>query len=422
MRPGGPASIRVAALTLSRGRSTGQSPRPIAFPWRAPRAGASIVARVCLLAIIAVLPVFPPSPTSAADTEKLRAERPVYQVGDKWLRTDGEYQLVRIERDVYVFSAGAGKEFHLTKDLAVTRIVLDGRTELDIDSPPKLSWPLEVGKWGVGRAFWRSAPPRPLLTFTGTISVSWQVELAEDLATAAGTFRTLRINQKIETVSGSFGGGSGQQFGQVFLWYAPDVQRFVKAESNLKGLSWGLAGAARPPAPPVIASPPPAPPVVAAPPSAPPTPAPSAVPQPQAALPAPIPPAPRATPPPAPVPTPVAPLRRGDVEAPKITINSPASDARLAEEQILITGLVTDNVEVIRVQVLVNGVEATTLREIGVTGRGVPLGAIAALKPGPNVVEVIATDKAGNVAQLLRTVTRVIAAPSPAPASAVPRR
>jgi hypothetical protein len=118
----------------------------------------------------------------------------------------------------------------------------------------------------------------------------------------------------------------------------------------------------------------------------------------------------------------VAPLRRGDVEAPKITINSPASDARLAEEQILITGLVTDNVEVIRVQVLVNGVEATTLREIGVTGRGVPLGAIAALKPGPNVVEVIATDKAGNVAQLLRTVTRVIAAPSPAPASAVPRR
>jgi hypothetical protein len=430
MRPGGPASIRDAALTLSHGSSTGQPRRPIAFPGRAPRAHASRVTRRRLLAVLALVTalaaVTSPPAVAAADTEKLRAQRPVYQIGDTWLRTDGEYQLARIERDVYVFSAGAGKEFHLTKDLAVAKIVLDGRTELDIGSPPKFSWPLEVGKWGVGRAFWRSAPPRALVTFTGSINVSWQVEQAEDLATAAGTFRTLRINQKIETVSGSFGGGSGQQFGQVFLWYAPEVQRFVKAESNLKGLSWGLAGAVRPPAPPVIASPQPAPPVVAPPPSAPPAPAPPAATQPQVALPTPVAPAPPATPPPAPapVPTPVAPLRRGDGEAPKITINSPAPDARLAEEQILITGLVTDNVEVIRVQVLVNGVEATPLRDVGVTGRGVPLGAIAALKPGPNVIEVIATDKAGNVAQLLRTVTRVTAAPPPgqAPTSAVPRR
>jgi Bacterial Ig domain len=393
-----------------------------------PRADAPRVTRrrlLAVLALVAALAVATPSPAvAAADTQKLRAARPVYQVGDKWLRTDGEYQLVRIERDVYVFSAGAGKEFHLTKDLAVARIVLDGRTELDIEPPPKFSWPLEVGGGGVGPSSCRPAPPRPLVTFTGSINVSWQVELAEDLATAAGTFRTLRINQKIETVSGSFGGGSGQQFGQVFLWYAPDVQRFVKAESNLKGLSWGLAGAARPPAPPVIASPPPAPPVVVPPPSPPPTPAPPAATQPKVAMPAPVAPAPPATPPPAPVPTPVAPLRRGDVEAPKITINSPSPDARLAEEQILITGLVTDNVEVVRVQVLVNGVEATPLGEVGVTGRGVPLGAIAALKPGPNVIEVIATDKAGNVAQLLRTVTRVIAAPPPGqtPTSEAPRR
>jgi hypothetical protein len=384
----------------------------------------------------------PASPAVAASpAPKLRAERPVYRVGDTWLRTDGEYQLSRVERDVYVFSAGAGKEFHLTKDLAIARIVLDGRTELDIDSPPKFAWPLEVGKWGVGRAFWRSPPPRPLVTFTGSISVSWQVELAEDLATAAGTFRTLRINQKIETVSTSFGGGSGQQFGQIYLWYAPDVQRFVKAESNLKGLSWGLA-AAPPPAPPLVAAPAPASPVVAppsvpapapppspvstpvTPPAAPPAPAPPATTPPSVAMPTPVAPPLPTAPPPSPVPTPVAPLRRGDVEPPKITINSPPPDARLTEEQILITGLVTDNVEVIRIQVLVNGVEATPLREIGVTGRGVPLGAIAALKPGPNVVEVIATDKAGNVAQVLRTVTRVIATPSPAqtPTSAVPRR
>src|SRR5882672_10628568 len=251
--------------------------------------------RVAMLAVlglgappVAAQPL--PAPTVAVSpTGKLRAERPVYRVGDQWVRTDGVYELVRIDRDVYVFAAGAGKEFHLTKDLGVTRIVLDGRTELDIDSSPKFAWPLEVGTWGVGRATWRSAPPRPLVTFTGAVHVSWQVELSEDLVTAAGTFRTLRITQKIETVGGSFG-SSGQLFGQFFLWYAPDVQRFVKAEGNLKGLSWELAGTARPPAPPVVASPPPAP--------LRPEPAPPAAPPP-VAIPAPAP--PPVTPPPPPV-------------------------------------------------------------------------------------------------------------------------
>src|SRR5262249_4761831 len=325
-----------------------------------------------------------------------RAERPVYPVGDKWLRTDGAWELTRVEKDSYVFSAGPEKEFHLTKDLGVTKIVLDGRTELDIDSPPKFSWPLEVGKWGVGRALWRSAPPRPLLGFTGAINVTWQVDLSEDLATAGGTFKTLRISQKIETVAAGFG-GSGQQFGQVFLWYSPDAHRFVKAEGNLKGLSWEMARGAQPPAPPTVASRPADPPRREAPPP------------------------PPAAPPPPPATNPqVAAVPKGDLQAPKITISSPLPDARTTEAQVLITGLVTDDVDVVRIQVLVNGVEATPLREVGVTGTGVPLSAVAPLKPGPNVLEIVATDKAGNVTQVLRTVTRVggrPAAGSPPPAA-----
>jgi hypothetical protein len=82
---------------------------------------------------------------SAAD--KPRAERPVYNVGDKWIRTDGIYVLVRIDKDVYVFSAGGGKEFHLTKNLGVSKIIVEGRPELDLEPPGNLSWPLEVGKW-----------------------------------------------------------------------------------------------------------------------------------------------------------------------------------------------------------------------------------------------------------------------------------
>jgi hypothetical protein len=366
--------------------------------------------------VVTVLLAAHATPLPAADAP--RAERPVYHVGDKWIRTDGAWELTRIEKDTYIFSAGRDKEFHLTKDLGVTKIVLDGRTELDIDSPPKFTWPLEVGKWGVGRALWRNAPPRPLLGFTGAINVTWQVDLSEDLATAAGSFKTLRISEKIETVAAGFG-GSGQQFGQVFLWYAPNAQRFVKAEGNLKGLSWEMTRGAQPAAPPAVASRPPDPSRREAPPSAPAGHRESS--PPAASAPAPASPPPSSAPPAPPATNPqVAAVPKSDLQAPKITLSSPAPDARVTEAQVLITGLVTDNIDVVRIQVLVNGVEATPLRDVGVTGKGVPLSAIAPLKPGPNVLEIVATDKAGNVTQMLRTVTRVGGKPAagspPAPA------
>src|SRR5262249_13183513 len=205
-----------------------------------------------------------------------------------------------------------------------------------------------------------------------------------EIATAAGTFPAFRITQKIETVQ-SLQSGSGQQFAQVMLWYAPDVQRFVKAQGNLKGFNWELNRSAPPAPPPVIAAPAPQP---AQPPRRPA--------EPPRREPAPPAPTPRAEPP-----------KGGDTEPPKITINQPAADARLSDEKVLVTGLVTDNVEVVRVQVLVNGVEAPSVLDVGVVGRGVPIGALAGLKPGSNVIEIVATDKAGNVAQVVRNVTRL---------------
>jgi uncharacterized caspase-like protein len=327
----------------------------------------------------------------AAAADKPRAERPVYQVGDKWIRTDGIYVLVRIEKDIYIFSAGGGKEFHLSKDLGITKIILDGRPELDLEPATRLSWPLEVGKWGVTRGLWRSPPPRPLTSFTGNVSTTWQVDAYEDVGTPAGTFHAFRITYRVETISSSFG-GSGQQFGQVLMWYAPDAQRFVKAQGNLKGLNWELNRTTTPAPPPVVASPAPQP----AEPPRPPAEPPRREPTPPA-------PAPRSEPP------------KGDTEAPKIAINQPAADASVADEKILVTGLVTDNVEVVRVQVLVNGVEAPSLLDVGVVGRGVPVGVLAELKPGPNVIEVVATDKAGNVARATRNVTRGTGASVPTP-------
>jgi uncharacterized caspase-like protein len=72
-------------------------------------------------------------------------------------------------------------------------------------------------------------------------------------------------------------------------------------------------------------------------------------------------------------------------------------------------------VEIVRVQVLVNGVEAPSLLDAGMIGRGVPVGVLAELRPGANAIEVVATNKAGKVAREARNVTRVTGAGAAVP-------
>ncbi len=67
---------------------------------------------------------------SSALAQKSKAERPVYTVGEKWIRSDGVYDLIRIEGDRYVFAAEGGHEVRLTKDLAIAKIVRAGVVEL----------------------------------------------------------------------------------------------------------------------------------------------------------------------------------------------------------------------------------------------------------------------------------------------------
>ena len=309
--------------------------------------------------------------------QKPRAERPSYSASHQWMRSDGTYVLTRGDRDTYVFSAGPGNEIHLTKNLGIRRIVLDRRVEYDIDPAPGLNWPLEVGKWGTRQAAWRLPPPRALSEFTGSIRISFKVDAYEDVRVSAGSFKAFRISHSIETVPIQF--GSGVHFGGFTLWYAPEIQLFVKAEGNFTGLNWELAGVHQP-TPPVVGSPAPAPaPPAAAPPAA------------------------------------VGPT---DADAPRIVINYPPADTKVESEQIVVLGVVSDNVGVDRVQVTVNGVEVP--QERGMEGRGRAVRAPATLRPGENVIEITATDRAGNVAQAVRTVTRVSAAVAPAAPAAKP--
>ncbi len=74
-----------------------------------------------------------------------RAEPPVYAVGDRWIRSDGVYDLIRIEDERYVFSAGPDREVQLTRELGLAKVVR-GHQRLEFTPPAQPPWPLEVGK------------------------------------------------------------------------------------------------------------------------------------------------------------------------------------------------------------------------------------------------------------------------------------
>ncbi len=55
-------------------------------------------APVVLLAVVVC-----PGPAPA---QTPRAERPTFTLGEKWIRSDGLFELIRVEKDLYVFSGG----------------------------------------------------------------------------------------------------------------------------------------------------------------------------------------------------------------------------------------------------------------------------------------------------------------------------
>ncbi|HEV8672435.1 MAG TPA: caspase family protein [Methylomirabilota bacterium] len=140
------------------------------------------------------------------------------------MRTDGIYRLVRVEPDRYVFVAGPGRELHLTKDLTVAQ-ARSGESVLEVTPPPVLSWPLEVGKKGSSRVFWRT--PR---NAAGTPArLDWSVEAYEDVTVIAGTFKAFRIAFVVEP-------GPADTRRRVEAWYAPEIRQFVKATAPDVGL------------------------------------------------------------------------------------------------------------------------------------------------------------------------------------------
>ena len=172
------------------------------------------------------------------------AERPTYEVGMRWLLNDGAYDLIRATSDVYFFAAGPNRQIQLTRDLGLYRVLKDGRVDWQIDPPPPIKWPLEVGKFGTlfnailhSREYPSGLP----------VQLTWQVKAYESVQVPAGAYQAFRILYLAEYIGDPLkrsGAIAGRQSWSVEMWYAPEARQIVKAEgAGLRGLDFQLVAA-----------------------------------------------------------------------------------------------------------------------------------------------------------------------------------
>ena len=303
--------------------------------------------------------------------QKPRAERPTYTIGEKWVRNDGAFDLIRIDNDLYIFSSGESREVHLTKDLMVAKIVKYGRSWLEFDPPPKLAWPLEVGKRGKSKSTWRSPYSYGPSEFKGT--ATWKVEAYEDVETPAGTFKAFRIAFVIEGTgesdaryqdrpkyygywSKSIPGGPPaleQDKREFEFWYAPELRQLVKADSkNLGPIDFQVVAVDRPEAVPL-----------------------------------------------------------------QVALLEPKDQARVTTEEIELAGKVTTGKWVERITVTLNGDEVAAFDERAKPQKERPLSLPLKLREGKNVLIVTALEAGGETRQEARTLFYDKPAP---PASPLP--
>jgi len=178
-------------------------------------------------------------PAAVTAQPKPRAERPTYTLGEKWIRSDGLYELIRVEKDRYVFSARPKWEVHLSKDLGIAR-VQHGDGVIEFTHPIDLKWPLEVGQTGSLNTTWQT----PITSGRWLpVAVTWKVASYEDVQVFAGTFKAFRILM-------TFTRQDRRQF-EYTLWYAPDARQFVKMDGASSLLKFQIAGLDRPTAGPI---------------------------------------------------------------------------------------------------------------------------------------------------------------------------
>lgn len=319
--------------------------------------------------LVVSLLLAPACPSTAAPARDASSTPPTYRPGDRWILDGEPYDLRRVEDGRYVFGA-AERQIELGERLGIVKVVRRGIVEWEIYPPVEPSWPLKTGRWGVVSAILRTRDAPSGFA----VEATWQVRAYEDVKVPAGVFKAYRVDYTIEPARERIGStrprGAGQQSWSLTTWYAPDVQRLVKAVlPGVDALDFELTSPSRTAAQPPAATPPPT------------------------ASPA----KPPASQPPAPL---------------SIVVRAPEDGARLSAASSVVAGVVTSGHGVARVSVTLNGKEVLARREPAPQPR-VVVSVPVTLREGTNAIVVSATDAGGAVRQELRTVAY---APRPAPA------
>lgn len=225
------------------------------------------LAAAMLLVSGCVAPLPPPKTSPVHETAN--AERPVWNVGDRWkyrslhpaqhaLRTD---QVVRKAGDDYVIAyalAGYARpqgtvlaiepddraEDHVTPTLALDKGARAHGVGQYTPAFEWYRWPLEVGKRWTADGTLRITPSSSaLLRPPGArrpdeerYRVTFAVEAHEEITVPAGRFKAFKIRARISGVA-----SLGHLFHDDYVqWYAPAVKRYVRFEFPV-GIDRGFA-------------------------------------------------------------------------------------------------------------------------------------------------------------------------------------
>jgi hypothetical protein len=331
-----------------------------------------------LLTLAAVLAV---SPTLAQKSNDAEALRPVWTVGDWWEFKDTSDRTWRLtviarEQDHYILTGSPrGTNVDDGRGRSTYRADLDGWITKSIapdgkvtDSGDKREWvkfPMRAGSRWFFSGFSGVVGKQRTVMFDYDCSADgW-----ETIDVAGRSMRVLKITCQYRER------GLGYNNNRITGWYAPEAKRLVRLRSSYEGgpttevIAFGVANDQTPL---VAASPKPPPPGIPPPPGE-------------------------------------LTVRPSQTKPPTIAVNYPASDIKVERDQIVVVGLITADMGVARIQMTLNGSDVALGADAKGEARGVPLRATVQLLPGDNVIEVTASDKAGNVTQVVRTVTRVVA-------------
>jgi len=187
------------------------------------------------MAFLAWLIVFLPAMASAQD----RVEVPVWNVGDKWIFTQGNIEVVGADQNSYTLNFS--KDTCILENMKFEKIVFEksnlnkiynikGDKRIKYTGARKrlLNFPLNPGKQ------WQDTCLQTILT--GFLSGIETLDLAEtfkilgweDVQVQAGKYRVIKLEYKQKNIT------SGNTMfgveGWIRYWYSPDVKYFVKCQ------------------------------------------------------------------------------------------------------------------------------------------------------------------------------------------------